>query len=106
MLVRGLKHNLLSISQLCDKGYKVVFDCLKCHVIDPKSNKVLFLGHRQGNIYIVYLNKLKNENICLMVEKEKEPWLWHRRLGHASMHVLSKLARKDLVIGLPKFSFD
>ena len=24
LLVRGLKHNLLSISQLCDKGYKVI----------------------------------------------------------------------------------
>ena len=26
LLVRGLKHNLLSISQLCDKGYKIIFE--------------------------------------------------------------------------------
>ena len=32
--------------------------------------------------------------------------MWHRRLGHASMHVISKLYRNDLVIGLPKLSFD
>jgi hypothetical protein len=25
-LVNGLKHNLLSISQLCDKGYKIIFN--------------------------------------------------------------------------------
>ena len=25
-LVENLKHNLLSISQLCDKGYRVIFD--------------------------------------------------------------------------------
>ena len=25
-LVENLKHNLLSISQLCDEGYKVIFD--------------------------------------------------------------------------------
>ena len=25
LLVGGLKHNLLSISQLCDKGHKVIF---------------------------------------------------------------------------------
>ena len=25
LLVDGLKHNLLSISQLCDKGFKVIF---------------------------------------------------------------------------------
>jgi len=26
LLVDGLKHNLLSISQLCDKGYKITFE--------------------------------------------------------------------------------
>ena len=25
LFVEGLKHNLLSISQLCDKGYRVIF---------------------------------------------------------------------------------
>ena len=28
VLVDGLKHNLLSISQLCDRDFKVVFDDL------------------------------------------------------------------------------
>ena len=28
LLVDGLKHNLLSISQLCDKGFKVIFEFL------------------------------------------------------------------------------
>ena len=35
-----------------------------------------------------------------------DSWLWHRRLGHASMKTLSKLVKNDLVIGLPKLSFD
>ena len=26
LLVKGLKHNLISISQLCDKGFKVMFE--------------------------------------------------------------------------------
>ena len=26
LFVDGLKHNLLSISQLCDKGYKITFE--------------------------------------------------------------------------------
>ena len=30
LLVDGLKHNLLSISQLCDKGNKVIFEKSKC----------------------------------------------------------------------------
>ena len=33
-------------------------------------------------------------------------WLWHRRLGHASMKTLSKLVKNDLVIRLSKLKFD
>lgn len=28
--VEGLKHNLLSVSQMCDKGYKFTFDSISC----------------------------------------------------------------------------
>ena len=30
LLVEGLKHSLLSVSKLCDKGYLVSFDSQKC----------------------------------------------------------------------------
>ena len=29
-LVDSLKHNLLSVSQLCDKGYRVIFNASNC----------------------------------------------------------------------------
>ncbi|MCR2848021.1 hypothetical protein KN825_15825, partial [Weizmannia coagulans] len=51
LLVDGLKHNLLSISQLCDKGYEVVFNKLKCSILDPKDGKTIFVGHRNVNVY-------------------------------------------------------
>ena len=38
ILIDGLKHNLLSVSQLCDKGFDVVFDNVVCKVIDRISN--------------------------------------------------------------------
>ena len=38
LLVEGLKHNLLSISQLCDKGYLVSFDSKKC-VIENEHDR-------------------------------------------------------------------
>ena len=31
-------------------------------------------------------------------------WLGHRRLGHASMDLISKISKNDLVKGLPKIS--
>ena len=37
LLVKNLKHNLLSISQLCDKGYKIKFEKDKCYIEDNNS---------------------------------------------------------------------
>ena len=40
-------------------------------------------------------------------EKSKESsLLWHRRLGHASMHTLAKLISKDLVNGMTKLNIN
>ncbi|GAV82629.1 hypothetical protein CFOL_v3_26080 [Cephalotus follicularis] len=36
--VVGLKHNLLSVSQLYDKGYKVNFESSLCHIIDSSCH--------------------------------------------------------------------
>ena len=47
-----------------------------------------------------------NVESCLIANDVNDSWLWHRRLRHASMKTLSKLVKKDLVIGFPKLSFD
>ena len=41
-LVDGLKHILLSISQLCDKGFNVIFDNLACNFLIDKLMHVYF----------------------------------------------------------------
>ena len=72
--------------------------------------QLLFVGHRLGNICMVDLNELAmntSTSLVAMNAKIKESsWLWHRRLGYASMHTLSKLISKDLVKGLPKLKFE
>ena len=62
-LVKGLKHNLLSISQLCDKGYKMIFEKEKCFAFD-KDNIKLFEGFRNRNIYLIRPMKLKMHVVC------------------------------------------
>ena len=44
MLVYGLRHSLLSISQLCDNGYKVTFakDC--CTIAHNEKKDCMFNG--------------------------------------------------------------
>ena len=52
LLVDGLKHNLLSINQLYDKGNKVIFDKDICKIESTKDNKILFIGQMVENIYV------------------------------------------------------
>ena len=39
LLVDGLKHNLLSISQLCHKGFKVIFEASHCIIKHIQNEK-------------------------------------------------------------------
>ena len=58
-LVDGLKHNLLSIGQLCDNGNKVHFFQEACFIANNKTGDILLTGNRKGNIYIDDFNSLK-----------------------------------------------
>ena len=49
-LVENLKFNLLSISQLCDKGYSVCFESNACHIINSTTNQIIYIGKRHKNV--------------------------------------------------------
>ena len=63
LFVDGLKHNLLSISQLCDMGNKVTFYPKNCFVSSLDEDKVIFSGERVDNVYVIDLNKIDNKDI-------------------------------------------
>ena len=52
--MNSLKHNLLSISQLCDKDYTIMFDHACCLILE--NDKVLLIGNRKGNIYKIKID--------------------------------------------------
>ena len=43
LLAYGLKHNLLSISQLCDRDYKVTFEPNLCLTADSKTRETVLV---------------------------------------------------------------
>ena len=98
-LVSGLKHNLLSISQLCDKGYKVSFTPAACVVTKGDDNNVVLIGQRKGNVYVADFNSVKSESITCFLSKASsdDSWLWHKRLSHLNFKTLNELVKKDLV---------
>ena len=102
LLEDGLKHNLISISQLCDIGYKVLFDKKECTIFDSITNKVIFTGNRKHNVYKIKVSYKTNKIISCIASTDDDAWLWHRRLGHVSMDRLSKLFKGDLINDLPK----
>nr|KYP33248.1 Retrovirus-related Pol polyprotein from transposon TNT 1-94 [Cajanus cajan] len=55
LLVEGLKHNLLSISQLSDKGFKIEFDNTCCLICDKLTKEIRLIGKRIDNIYMLDL---------------------------------------------------
>ena len=105
MLVERLAYNLLSISQLCDKGHKVTFDSQACTIFEPNYEFIKFIEKRINNMYVVDLDDPAHDNLCLTANKEDLAWLWHHRLGHASYNVLHKLIKYNMVRGLPKILF-
>ena len=50
--VKGLKHNLISISQLCDADYEVHFSKKEGNVINPNNSPVL-TTKRKDDIYVL-----------------------------------------------------
>eukprot|EP00257_Ricinus_communis_P015303 XP_015573185.1 uncharacterized protein LOC107261057 [Ricinus communis] len=101
-LVDGMKYNLLSVSQLYDKRNKVTFSSNGCLFGSFMDDKVIFKGERSGNTYTIDLHKVINQSFKCLVSISDESWLWNRRLGHASMKLPHKLAKEELVNGLPK----
>ena len=65
LLVDGLKHNLLNISQLCDKGYIIKFESNACIIEKPHKNTSM-IALKKNNIYTIDINDLCNE-ICFSV---------------------------------------
>jgi len=59
VLIDGLKLNLLSISQLCDKNLTVIFYDSTCDVLDKKTNSCVLFGFRENNVYMIDMLNLQ-----------------------------------------------
>ncbi|XP_059635232.1 uncharacterized protein LOC132277390 [Cornus florida] len=103
LLVKGLKHNLLSVSQLCNSGKEVCFNKERCNVIDLESKQVLFSANRSSrNVYTVIEESQVTQCNLTTCDEAK---LWHKRLGHLHSRNISKILKMKAVKGLPDISF-
>ena len=107
-LVKGLKHNLLSISQFCDKGYNVDFRKDKCLISNRKDEKLTLLGVRKGNLFIADLSSTSEGEVTCFYAKasSEQSWLWHKKLSHLNFKTMNSLVKRELVRGLPLMEFN
>jgi len=68
--VEGLKHNLLSISLLCDKVFQIVYNQECCTITYPISKNIKFVGNCIGNTYMLNVNHEDFDDI-----KKIKPWI-------------------------------
>jgi len=105
LLVDGLKHNLLNITQFCDNGYDVLFVKNNCTVIKTSDQSIVFKGKRRNNVYKINFSELTDQKVLCLLSMSNKKWMWHRRLGHANWRLISTLSKLQLVKGLPDIDY-
>nr|GEV40875.1 retrovirus-related Pol polyprotein from transposon TNT 1-94 [Tanacetum cinerariifolium] len=78
--VNGLKHNLISISQLCDANFKVLFTKTQGTIFN-QNNKVVLIAQKRRDVYVVDMSSYNEEsNACFFAKASPSiNWLWHKR---------------------------
>nr|GEY82332.1 ribonuclease H-like domain-containing protein [Tanacetum cinerariifolium] len=112
--IKELKFNLFSVSQMCNKKNSALFTDTECLVLSlefklPYKNQVLLRVPRENNMYNVNLKNIVPSGglTCLFANATlDESNLWHRRLGHINFKTINKLAKGNLVRGLPSKVFE
>jgi transposase InsO family protein len=102
LYVPGLKKNLLSISALDKKGFRVAF--VDGEVLMWSKGKTIedavVIGIEEGGLY-----KLKGHSDVALTHSTESPCeLWHRRLAHINYKALPYVSK--VVTGLPELKVD
>jgi hypothetical protein len=106
LLVESLDYNLLSVSQLCERGYNCLFTDKGVTVFRRSDGSFAFKGVLRGKLYLVdFIPEEVKLNRCL-IGKTNMGWLWHRRLTHVDMRNLHKLQKDGHILGLTNIAFE
>ncbi|GJT44018.1 retrovirus-related pol polyprotein from transposon TNT 1-94 [Tanacetum coccineum] len=99
-------HNLISISQLCDANFKVLFTKTQGTIFNQTQEGVL-IAPRRRDVYVIDMTSYNEEsNACFFVKASLSVnWLWHKRLSHLNFKNINKLTKQNLVAGLPSLTF-
>ncbi|KAI3815343.1 hypothetical protein L1987_15008 [Smallanthus sonchifolius] len=111
--VEQLEHNLLSVSQVCDKKFSFHFNDAECYILKPgfviPDEWILMKAPRRNDTYVLDMSVATTTDsvpTCLLSKaSESDSILWHRKLAHINYRKMNYIVRNDLVLGIPKMKF-
>nr|KYP50124.1 Retrovirus-related Pol polyprotein from transposon TNT 1-94 [Cajanus cajan] len=99
LYVPAMKHNLLSIGQLLQKGYLIDWNDQMLRILDKNGSPILKAPLSNNRTFRVDISV--SDYMCFAAAVLDTNWLWHLRFGHLNFGSLSQLAGKEMVVGLP-----
>ncbi|KAI3825408.1 hypothetical protein L1987_06891 [Smallanthus sonchifolius] len=108
--VEQLEHNLLSVSQVCDKKFSFHFNDSECYILKPgfviPDEWILMKAPRRNDTYVLDMSVATTTDsipTCLLSKaSESDSILWHRKLAHINYRKMNYLVKNYLVLGIPK----
>jgi energy-converting hydrogenase Eha subunit C len=104
-LVQSLGYNLLSVSQLLDESFEVLFRRGGSWILDSRGDLVCMVVP-EGQVFRADFSQSSGVERFFLAGSSSELWKWHRKLGHLSFDLLSRLSKLNLVRGLPRLSLE
>jgi hypothetical protein len=100
-LVQSLGYNLLFVSQPLDEDFEVLFRPSGSRILDSRGDLICMVIP-EGQVFRADFSQSSGVKRCFLAGSSSELWKWHRKLGHLSFDLLSRLSKLNLVRGLPR----
>jgi hypothetical protein len=95
-LVQSLGFNLLFVSQLLDEGFDVLFRPGGSRILDSRGDLVCMVI-LEDQVFRAGSSQSSGAECCFLAGSSSELWKWHKKLGHLSFDLLSRLSKLNLV---------
>lgn len=97
LYVPEIDQNLLSVGQLVEKGYKVMFEEGLCLIADSAGKETLKIQMKEKCFSFDPMSQSRQA----MTAQVNEAEVWHKRLGHFHSKGIEFLQKNELAVGLP-----
>lgn len=97
LFVPDISQNLLSVAQIVQKGYSLIFKNDSCIISDHCGTEIMIVSMKNKSFYVECSNLEMHAHSASL----NESVLWHKRLGYLSYATLEIMSTMKLAESLP-----